>query len=185
MNHIARSTRLFLAIACIAILSTGCATSKGSYQVTSAPPGDSKLSGYSDICVEVTCPNYVSMGAIDLERIKAQIVKSVPAECSGRFKCVDQPAADTRALRAKVNIVKYDRGNAFARAMLAGLGQMHINAEVTLTDYASTDELFRTEVSKTFAWGGLYGGTTQITDIEEGFAKAVAASFTGKAQKQQ
>jgi hypothetical protein len=180
MSFLRRGIRLLLVIACLAVLSTGCATSKGSYQVTSPPPEQTALSKYSEICVEVSCSQGLSLTPSDLDRMKGLIVQSVPTECSNQFKCMDQPTPGSNAILAKVKITQYDEGNAFARWMLAGLGQMHIDAEVVLNDYTAGDELLRSQVTKTFAWGGLYGATTQITNIEDGFAKAVAASFTGK-----
>jgi hypothetical protein len=64
--------------------------------------------------------------------------------------------------------------------MLAGLGQMHINADVTMSDSTTKSNIAQYEVSKTFAWGGLYGGFTDIKVVEDGFAKAVAASILGR-----
>jgi len=180
MNLVVRKIRLLLVIACFAILSAGCATSQGSHRLTSPPQGEVKLAKYTDLCVEVTCSKGVSISTSDADRIKDLIVKYVPTECPIPFKCIDQPDPGKDTILAKVNITKYDEGNSFARLMLAGLGQMHIDANVGLTDYATGNQLFRSEVKKSFAWGGLYGGSTQITDIEEGFAKAVAASFSGK-----
>ena len=172
--------RLFLIIACLAVLISGCATSQGSYKLTSLPPGETKLAGYSDLFVEVTCAEGIPLSTTDLDRLKYLIVRNVPSECSGKFKCIDRVAPDASAIRAKVNITRYDEGNAFARWMLAGLGQMHIDADVALIDYSTGDQILRSEVSKTFAWGGMYGASTGIHNIEDGFAKAVAASFTGK-----
>jgi hypothetical protein len=37
-------------------------------------------------------------------------------------------------------------------------------------------------VTKTFAWGGIYGAAKDIEDVEEGFAEAVAQILTGQPQ---
>jgi hypothetical protein len=63
--------------------------------------------------------------------------------------------------------------------MLAGLGQMRIAADVTLEDRARGVSLGTYDVSKTFAWGGVYGAATKLADIEEGFADAVVAVVLG------
>lgn len=181
MKFVLRGMRWVFIVVCLAVMSTGCATSPGSYNLTSAPPGD-RFSRYSDLCVEVTASQGLSLTPSDLDRIKGLIISNVPAESAGRFKCVDESAAGPATIRAKVTITKYDEGNAMARLMLAGLGQMHIDADVVLSDSTTNDQLLRSEVKKSFAWGGIYGGGTQITDIEDGFAKAVAASFSGKKQ---
>ena len=64
--------------------------------------------------------------------------------------------------------------------MLAGLGQMHIDADVVLRDPRSGTTFATYDVDKTFAWGGIYGASTSITDIEDGFAQSVAAAISGR-----
>jgi hypothetical protein len=77
-------------------------------------------------------------------------------------------------------IKRYDEGDSFARAMLAGLGQMHIDADLCVSEYASKETLGTCEITKTFGWGGIYGAATRIEDIEDGFAQAVADFILGK-----
>jgi hypothetical protein len=67
--------------------------------------------------------------------------------------------------------------------MLAGLGQIHIDGNVVLQDQATGDTLGQYEVTKTFAWGGIYGVATRMDDVEEGFAGAVAALLLGKEEQ--
>ena len=40
-------------------------------------------------------------------------------------------------------------------------------------------------LSKTFAWGGIYGASTTIETIEDTFADGVAATVTGQQQPEQ
>lgn len=61
--------------------------------------------------------------------------------------------------------------------MLAGLGAMHTDANVSLIDPTDGRTLSKYEVTKTFAWGGFYGAGTGIRDIEDGFAKAVVGAI--------
>ncbi len=77
-------------------------------------------------------------------------------------------------------ITRYDKGNAFARAMLAGLGQIHIDSTVTVSASGSGDTVSEFTVKKTFAWGGIYGGATRIEDVEPAFAESLAAGLTGQ-----
>ena len=72
---------------------------------------------------------------------------------------------------------EYDKGNAFARAMLAGLGQIRIAANVMLLDTRDNKTLGTYEVSKIFSFGGIYGAATGVEDVEGGFAQSVAAIF--------
>jgi hypothetical protein len=78
-----------------------------------------------------------------------------------------------------VQVATYDEGNAFARLMLAELGQMHIEGTVTLRDDATKAVVGEYEVSKTFAWGGVYGASTKIEQVQGGFAESVAAVIAG------
>ena len=80
-------------------------------------------------------------------------------------------------------MTRYDEGSAFARAMLAGLGQIQIDGKVSLRDRAQDALLGEYEVNKTFAWGGVYGASTTIRDVEEGFAQGVATLILGEDPK--
>ena len=78
-----------------------------------------------------------------------------------------------QGLTMKIHFTKFDRGNAFARAMLIGLGQIVIEADVSLVDKdGKTVAVYK--VAKDFALGGLAGATTSVDDVEDGFAKSVA-----------
>ena len=66
--------------------------------------------------------------------------------------------------------------------MLAGLGQIHIDASVRLVKTENKEKVSEFLVSKTFAWGGLYGGITRIEDIEPAFAEGIAAALTGQSE---
>jgi hypothetical protein len=59
----------------------------------------------------------------------------------------------------------------------AGLGQIHIDADVWVFDAATNESLGQYKVSKDFAFGGLYGLMTNIEDVEKGFARSVADIF--------
>lgn len=179
MKFTRKAVRFVLIAACVAVAAAGCATTKGSYSMATPPP-EAQLAKYSEICIEVDCIQGVPLAPADIERIKHLVVKNIPEECPNRFTAVNPAEPGANTLRADVHITRYDEGNAFARWMLAGLGQMHINADVRMTDYASGSPLYSAEVNKTFAWGGMYGAFTQIKDIEDGFARAVAASLAGK-----
>lgn len=49
--------------------------------------------------------------------------------------------------------------------MLAGRGQIHIDADVSLIDEPTQAVIAKYKVSKDFSFGGLYGGTTTILDV--------------------
>ncbi len=92
-------------------------------------------------------------------------------------------SGDPRDLEVNLSVTRYQKGNAFARAMLAGLGQIHIDGHVKLTKRSDHSLLSEFNIAKTFAWGGIYGSSTSMEDIERTFADGVAASLTGQAEE--
>jgi hypothetical protein len=87
---------------------------------------------------------------------------------------------DPKDCVVRVTLTRYQRGNAFARAMLAGLGQIHIDATVKVYAKPNDQKIADFVVAKTFAWGGIYGAATSMEDIERTFADGVAAALTGQ-----
>jgi Domain of unknown function (DUF4410) len=87
---------------------------------------------------------------------------------------------DPKDCVVEVTITRYQKGNAFARAMLAGLGQIHVDANVKVLAKMNNEKLADFTLAKTFAWGGIYGAATSMEDIEKTFANGVAASLTGQ-----
>jgi hypothetical protein len=87
---------------------------------------------------------------------------------------------DPKNCVVEVTITRYQKGNAFARAMLAGLGQIHIDANVKILAGTGNEKLADFTLTKTFAWGGIYGASTSMEDIEKTFASGVATSLTGQ-----
>jgi hypothetical protein len=173
-----RAKNLLWVILTIALLVTwGCASTKGSYGPVSPIKEGTDLSKYSTLFVEVKSNNDIALTTTDKDRILGQIIANINKDYPARFKEINNATPDSTTLSAIVNITRYDKGSSFARFMLAGLGAMHINADVMLKDYETKQGLGTFECKKTFAWGGMYGGSTRIEDIEEGFAKAVAASI--------
>lgn len=54
--------------------------------------------------------------------------------------------------------------------MLAGLGQIHIDGDVTMYALPDHSKVGDFHLKKTFAWGGIYGSSTSMEDIETTFA---------------
>jgi hypothetical protein len=164
----------------LTLIVSGCAGSTG----TSKAVGPSALAPVPSggaLAIRVDAKPEVVLTSVDKERLTQLIAKHVQTDLPGRFRTINQPSTGS-LIEAIVTIKTYEEGSAFARAMLAGLGQMHIDADVTMRD-ARTGQSFGTyEVTKTFAWGGLYGGVTRITDIEDGFAQAVVEAIGGQSK---
>jgi hypothetical protein len=159
--------------ACIAMLGllSACAENAATPDtITALPPGSQASLKIANLTDEAA-PGVV-IADYDLQRI----LQRVKAEISGVHPDVWVPAGApvAGATNVKIVITQYDEGNAFARAMLAGLGQIRMDGDVVFSDAATGQKIAEYKVSKDFAFGGLYGAVTKIEDVEKGFAKSVA-----------
>jgi Domain of unknown function (DUF4410) len=117
--------------------------------------------------------NGVEMAPREIERVVAR-VKTELAGLSSQGIVVAGSPEQLPTTKVKIIFTEYDKGSAVARFLVAGLGQIHIDADVVFIDGATGTQLGRYQVSKQFAFGGIYGGSTSIEDVEVGFAKSVA-----------
>ena len=162
--------RVGVAAAAIAalVLLAGCAESVAPpVAVQSMAPEQRSAVQVTDVKAEAV-PGVI-MTPMDLERL-AELSKANILAVTGSHP-------DGNAVTVKIVFTEYDKGNAFARFMLAGLGQIRISADVSVTENASGHLLGQYQVSKDFAFGGIYGASTRIEDVEEGFVKSVAEIF--------
>jgi hypothetical protein len=90
-----------------------------------------------------------------------------------------------RAYEVDVRLIRYEKGSAFARALSAGLGQIHIAGEAKVYFLPARIKIGEFSVEKTFAWGGIYGATTSMETVEQSFAEGIAAAVTGQAESDQ
>jgi hypothetical protein len=148
----------------------------------STPPASFKkeLSDSMRLCkldeakVRLTKAETIEMDSVALQRLESRLQNAVDTARSKVVCATD--VKRTYVLDGK--IIRYDAGNAFARAMLAGLGQIHIDGEFVLSMVLpAAEQVAEFTISKTFAWGGLYGGTTRIEDVEPAFCEGVAKTI--------
>jgi len=163
------------ALLMVAVLA-GCARSVSSPTLVGPPnpgfdPAASRIGG-----VSAEAGPGVVMTKEDLDRIAHRVEAELAATYPDRIIAPGVPATPDE-VNVKMMFTEYDKGNAFARFMLAGLGQIKIGANVLLIEPASNRTVGEFEVSKDFAFGGLYGGATRVEDVEDGFAHSVAAIF--------
>jgi hypothetical protein len=159
---------------------SGCASTSGSHEVVGAAVNNSQIAKFSDLLITVKPGEHVTLNQSDTDRMTKLIEEDIKTDSPNRFKTINTASPSPATLQASVTIKNYEEGNAFARFMLMGLGQIHIDADVQLSDSATNEKLTQYEVTKTFAWGGFYGAFTKIKDAEVGFCKAVADSVLGK-----
>ena len=163
-----------LVVAGTGLLLTGCAsTSPKNAKFTQALSKEQYLDANDTTTVEVESINGVVIETHEKERIAQIITNKVNEQ-----KILNVDSADKREFELEVLITRYDKGNAFARFMLVGLGQIHIDAIVSMFILPERRIFTKFDLNKTFAWGGIYGGFTSIEDVEEGFAKGVAEAVT-------
>ena len=158
-------------VAALGIALAGCAGSVSAPEAVQALSADQK-GALRVSTISADAAGGVEMGDNDFDavcqKVRGYIQKDSPAVL-----------ADS-GYRMKIHFTRFDRGSAFARAMLIGLGQIRIEATVDLED-SSGARAAEYKVAKDFALGGIAGATTTVDDVEDGFAKSVAEIVKTKA----
>jgi len=174
-----RLNRIPVAAAIVILIATtaGCATTvpkaKFSHEMTSAA-----RVGVSDVAqVNVDAQDSVKIDSAEKSRLAAKLQKKIDAR-----KLANAGNGPGRNYEVDLHLTKYEKGNKFARFMLAGLGQIHISGKVAVYQMPDHTLVGEFDLDKTFAWGGAYGAVTSIEDIEDTFADGVAATVTGQEQ---
>lgn len=165
---------VFLLPFIFAIALTGCAGSVPKATFVQPPKKDAVVDSNDSTIVSVSTSSGVEM--LDQEKTR---LSQVIAQNINEKKSINSAGSEENAYEVDVNVTRYEKGNAFARAMHAGLGQIHIDARVRLLTGETHEKLSEFDIKKTFAWGGVYGATTRIDDVEPAFAEGIAAALTG------
>jgi len=163
-----------ISAAMLAAMLGGCAGSVSEPVAVAPLSADQKASLHlSDITADAADGVQMSEGdfGIICQKVRSYIETGSPG--------VLADPAGSQPLKMNIHFTQFDRGNAFARFMLIGLGQIRIDATVQLED-SSGKVVASYDVSKDFALGGVVGGTTTVEDVEDGFAKSVAAVVAQK-----
>jgi hypothetical protein len=156
------------------LLLSGCtATSSPGPAAPTYRAGNFKVDANDRVSVVVTNKNGLEISEEGRRRLALEIKKDID-----KLKLKNSPTAKPESYTVKVHITRYEKGNAGARFLFAGIGQIHIEGIITV--YASGRKVEQFDISKTFAWGGLYGATTTIEDVGKGFALGVAETVVGK-----
>ena len=158
-----------------ATLLGGCATSVPKAQYSKELPTQYHLNGDDKVQVRVDSASGVAV--TDAE--KQQLTSLITAKVEER-RAKNPANGEVRDCNVVVTVTRFDKGNAFARFMLAGLGQIHLDASVQVFGLPANDKLNDFTVSKTFAWGGIYGASTTMETLEPVFADSISAALTGQ-----
>ena len=167
--------RSFLVLFClVGALLTGCGTTTLSLK----PESQVNFAEYRSLSIQTRIADGVILSETAQNRIKDFIKTEINYGCCPkRFDNIYTDATHPGDLLLVLNFTQYDEGNRFARLMLAGLGAMKINADVEVKDGKTTNLICKGEAGKSFAWGGIYGASTGIEDVEKMFAKEVSRGF--------
>jgi Domain of unknown function (DUF4410) len=176
-----KASRLIGSAGIIAFGLYGCASTAPKPKFTHPIVAEARIASPDQAAVSVDASDD-SVKILPMEREKfAEVIKQKIDTRKG----ANASSSGPRSFAVDLHLSRYDKGNAFARAMLAGVGQIHIEGKVQvyqLPDHALIGEF---QMSKTFAWGGIYGASTSMEDIESTFADGVAATLTGQNEKAQ
>ena len=154
-----------------------CASSVPKVEFTQAPAPEVRLDANDAADITVDAADGVSLVNYEKERLAHLIGEKLAA-----LQSMNTEVGAEGRYNVKVTVTRYDKGNAFARAMFAGLGQIHVDANVQLfmLDADAETKVADFNIDKTFAWGGIYGASTRIEDVEPAFAEGIARALTGR-----
>ena len=151
----------------------GCVTSPPQATFEQTLPRQHLVDSNDNVTIRVDARSGVLVTDYDKQRLSQLIKQKIDMQ-----KASSTVSGAERDYELDVVLARYEKGNAFARAMLAGLGQIHIDAHVVMLVMPKREKLSEFDVKKTFAWGGVYGGITSIEDVEPAFAEGVANAVT-------
>ena len=161
------------------VLATGCATSTPKAQFSQPIAPASLIAAKDEAKVKVEAAADVQIMKTEM----AMLAERIEMKIAGR-QIGNRRDGEKKTYEVNLLLTRYEKGSAFARAMLAGLGQIHIDGEVTLFEMPAKNQVGKFTINKTFAWGGIYGGTTSMETIEQTFADGIAAALTGQQEEQ-
>jgi hypothetical protein len=157
----------------------GCASSVPKATIAQPIAVNARIAAPDQETVRVDATDSVKILPSEIQRLTEKVTASI----NTRKLANSSDGADGRSYEVDLSLTRYEKGNAFARAMLAGLGQIHIDGKVTLFLLPDHTKVGEFQLAKTFAWGGIFGAATSMDDIENTFADGVAATVTGQSDE--
>ena len=156
-----------MAMAGMACLFTGCMASQ---PLTWKNDAAMDLAKGASVDVKTTC----KIPDADIAFLKSDIQTKVADVLAGSPELADSYKID-------VTITRYDKGNAFARFMLIGLGQMYLYGTVEVKQGTPPVVVRTGEFKKNYCVGGMIGGTaTMQKDVLPKVGVAIADAIKGK-----
>jgi len=169
------SRRLWLAGICSALVA-GCAGTPPAPKFSHDMVSDSRVAATDTAEVTIEVAEHIEVLPGDRDRVAQKIKARIDAR-----KLTNTASNEPRSFQVVLRVTRYEKGNRFARAMLAGLGQIHLEGTISVYQMPAHTLVEEFDMQKTFAWGGIYGASTSMEEIEDTFADSVAATVTGQA----
>ncbi len=176
MKIVKKSLAVVLSFVSLAVLS-GCAGTTPTVQFKKPISDTYRLCSTDETTVKLIVTEGLVFNEVSRQRLESRLQQTI----NEKKKTAQCKTTDKRVFVLNSKITNYDEGNAFARAMLAGLGQIHIDGDFALNLLSSGSETVADfTLQKTFAWGGIYGASTRIEDVEPAFAEGVAEAIVAQ-----
>jgi hypothetical protein len=145
-----------IAAAVVVVGLAGCAGSVAPPIVTMALPKEARANLHLDT-VSTEAAAGVALTAEDTNRISQLVLADIKATAPNML---DPSASQAKSVR--VVITRYDEGNAAARFMLAGLGQIRLEGTVVISDRTSGQRVVRWALRRPDDHQGRGGGIREI-----------------------
>jgi hypothetical protein len=168
-------TRCLLFVGICSALLAGCAGTPPSAKFTHNMISDSRVAASDSAEVTIEIAEHIEVLPSDRDRVAQKIKARIDAR-----KLTNTASSEPRSFQVVLHVTRYEKGNRFARAMLAGLGQIHLEGTIAVYQMPAHTLVEEFDMQKTFAWGGVYGASTSMEEIEDTFADGVAATVTGQ-----
>ncbi len=163
-----------------AALLSGCVGEMASYDWKMPLKDKAALKNFHQVLLNVQAREGVEVSKITLERLTQRLGKSFRA-ASGKLIPITQERAEEGTLAVQVYITRYDDGLALSKWAFTEPGSMHIDGEVTLSDWESKEKLAVFDVSQEYDRTRTFGGMTSIEQLEPQFTEGVVAGITQQA----
>ena len=160
------------------LLVVGCAGTPPKPTFSQSISAGQRIAAPDGAQVVVDAPDTLAMLGAEKDRLAEKITLKINTR-----KVSNSSPEAAKTYQVAVHITRYEKGNKFARFMLVGLGQIHIDGTVEMFQMPAHAPVGKFDMKKTFAWGGIYGGVTGIEEIEDTYADGVAAAVTGQEEK--
>jgi hypothetical protein len=158
------------------LLLAACSTSSPTARYRDPAMAAVKLDADDQALVVLATAAGVTMTELEQRRLRESVQSAIVAR-----KVHNDGDGRVQRYRLELTIVRYEKGNAAARAVFpGGVSQIHIDSTAALVQLGDPERrVSEFDLNKTFAWGGPVGAVTPMTEVEYGFAAGCAEAIAG------